>query len=157
MTRAQDLAATLNKGFDEVIKTVETLTDQQWRLKTADEGWPVCVVARHIATRSGIVGLEGITSGIPNLVAEDMNDLDARNARDAQDFADCTREEALNLLKAISDRIEQMVAGLTDEQLKARGEVVTLGSVTADQWITITMRLHIESHHGSILQTISQT
>ena len=51
MTRAQELAATLVKDFDAVIKTVKALTEEQWRLKTSSEGWPVCVVAHHIAAR----------------------------------------------------------------------------------------------------------
>ena len=157
MTRAQDLAATLVKAYGEVIKTVETLTEEQWRLKSEDEGWPLCVVARHIATRSGIIGLEGMINENPTLVAQDMEDLDSRNAQDAHEFADYTKKEALELLRDISSQIEQMVAGLTEDQLKLRGEVVTRGQVTVDQWITIMMGFHLESHYGSILRTISQT
>ncbi len=83
MTRAQELAAAFVKEIDAVIKTVEVLTGEQWRLKTAAEGWPVCAVAHHIGTRIGIVGLEGILKGDPTLTFRDIDQLDARNAQDA--------------------------------------------------------------------------
>ena len=156
MTRAQELAATFVKEFDAVIKTVEALTNEQWRLKTAAEGWPVCVVARHIATRTGIDGLEGILRNNPDWVFQDLDNLDARNAREAREFADCTKEEALDLLRRSSSRVEQLVAGLTDDQLKLRGQVLARGLVTAEQWIPIMMINHVPVHHDSIIQTISQ-
>ena len=132
MTRAQELAAEFVKEIDAVIKIVEALTNEQWRLKTAAEGWPVCVVAHHIAIRTGIDGLDGILSGNSQMVLDDssVNNLDARNA---QDFADCTKDETLVQLRHFSSRVEQLVAGLTDDQLKARGEVLARGLVTADQ------------------------
>ena len=156
MTRAQELAATLVKEFDAVIKTVKALTDEQWRLKTASEGWPVCVVAHHIAARSGIEGLEGIVSGNNTLLFNDLDDSDARNAHHASDFANCTKEEALDLLRDTSSRIEKLVAGLTDDQLKIRGEVLARVPLIAEQWITIMMLTHVPAHHDSILQTVSQ-
>ena len=156
MTRAQELAAAFVEAIDSVIKTIETLTDEQWRLKTAAEGWPACVVAHHIAVRSGIVGLEGILSGNPTLIYQDISDIDARNAQHALEFADCTKEETLDVLKHISSRVGQLVAGLTDDQLKARGEMVARGPATAEKWIAIMMLTHIVSHHDSILRTVSQ-
>ncbi|MFQ5934308.1 MAG: hypothetical protein ACE5KI_06670, partial [Dehalococcoidia bacterium] len=90
------------------------------------------------------------------LIWDDLNEVDARNARDAREFANCTKEETLDLLRQFSSRVEQLVAGLTDDQLKARGEVMARGSVTAEQWIAIMMLNHVPEHHRSILQTISQ-
>jgi hypothetical protein len=156
MTRAQELAAAFVKEIDAVIKTVEALTDEQWRLKTAGEGWLVCVVARHIATRTGFLGLDGIISGNPTQVFEDLNNLDARNAQDAREFADCTRDETLELLRGFSYRVEQLVAGLTDDQLKLRGEVMARGLVTAAQWIPLMMISHVRAHHESIIQAVSK-
>ena len=156
MTRAQELAAAFVEAIEPVIKTVEALTNEQWRLKTAGEGWPACVVAHHIAAASGIRTLEGILSGDKTLIAEDLDNLDARNAQHARDFADCTMEETLDLLRHISSDVGQLVAGLTDEQLKVRGEVLALGQVTAERWISIMMLNHTRAHHDSIVQTVSQ-
>jgi|TARA_B100001971_G_C17910557_1_gene392646 hypothetical protein len=156
MTRAQELAAAFVKEIDAVIKTVEALTSEQWRLKTAAEGWPVCVVAHHIATRTGFLGLEGILSGNPTQVFEDLNNVDAQNAQDAREFADCTKDETLEHLRHFSSRVEQVVAGLTVDQLKLRGEVMARGSVTAEQWVAIMMLNHVRAHHESIIQTVSQ-
>jgi transposase len=155
MTRAQELAAAFVEAIEAVIKTVEALTEEQWRLKTSAEGWPAGVVAHHIAARSGILGLEGIVSGNPSLLHMDLSNIDAWNAREAREFADCTKEETLDLLRHISSRVEQLVAGLTDDQLKARGEVLARGPVTTDQWIVVMMLTHVRSHHESIIQTVS--
>jgi hypothetical protein len=156
MTRAQELAAAFVEEIDAVIKTVEALTDDQWRLKTATERWPVCVVGRHIVARSGVEELERILSGNATQYWADTIELDAANAQDALDFTDCTKEEALDLLRGLSSRVEQVVGTLTVEQLKARGEVLARGPVTADQWIAIMMLNHVVAHHGSIIQTVSQ-
>ena len=154
-TRAQELAAAFVARNDTVIKTIEALTNEQWRVKTAVEGWPVCVVAQHIVARSGIEELERILSGDPTPYWTDTNELDARNAQDAREFADCTKDETLELLRHFSSRAEQLIAGLTDDQLKARGEVVIRGSVTVEQWVGIMMLNHAVAHHTSIVQTIS--
>ena len=156
MTRAQGLAAAFVEVTEAVIKTVEALTDEQWRLKTAAEGWPACVVAHHIGDNCGIDELEGILTGNPTLLFKDMDNIDGRNAQHAREFADCTKEETLDFLRHISSRVEQLVAGLTDDQLKARGEVLTRGPVTADQWIGIMMLNHVRAHHDSLVQTVSQ-
>ena len=155
MTRAQELAAAFVEAIEAVIKTVEALTEEQWRLKTSAEGWPAGVVAHHIAARSGILGLEGIVSGNPSLLHMDLSNIDAWNAREAREFAGCAKEETLDLLRHISSRVEQLVAGLTDDQLKARGEVLARGPVTTDQWIVVMMLTHVRSHHESIIQTVS--
>ena len=156
MTRTQKLVTPFLKDFDEVIKTVEALTEEQWRLKTADEGWPVGVVAHHLVAGSGIEQIEWVLSGHTTPFWADMSDLDAENAQHAGDFADCTKEETLDLLRGVSSRIEEVLGELTDEQLKLRDVTVGGGPTTIEQFILITMRLHIESHHSSILQTISQ-
>jgi len=156
MTRAQDLVAPIVKLYDEAIKTVDALTEEQWRLKTADEGWPVCVVAHHLATVSGVEQIEWVLSGHLAPFWADMNELDAMNALHARDFSECTREETLDLLRSSSSRVEKVVGALTDEQLKISGVTIGGGPTTVEQFILIMMRLHFESHHGSILQTISQ-
>ena len=156
MTRAQELSAAFVKEFDAVIKTVEALTDEQWRMKTSGEGWPACFAAHHIAERSGIVGLDGILSANQTRIFEDLNDLDARNAREMREFADCTKEETLDRLRLTSSSVGQLIAGLTDDQLKIRGEVIARGPVTAGQWITIFMLNHVREHHDCIVQTSSQ-
>ena len=157
MTRAQELAATFVKEFDAVIKTVEALTNEQWRLKTVSEGWPACFTAYHIGLRTGFVGLEGIISGKPTLIFEDLNELDAQNARELREHANCTNEETLEFLRHTSSRVGQVLADLTDDQLKTRGDsLLTRGAATAEQWIGIMMINHVRVHHDSILQTISQ-
>ena len=156
MTRAQDLITTFGKDYDEVIKTVEALTEEQWRLKTADESWPVGVVAHHLAAQTGIEAIEWALSGHSNPFWADMNALDAANVQHARDFADCTKEETLEDLRGTFSHVVEVIGALTDEQLKSRCLTVGGGPSTIEQFILITIRLHIESHHGSIPKTISQ-
>jgi len=156
ITRAQDLVAPIVKLYDEVIKTVEALTEDQLRSKTADEGWPVCVVAHHLATVNGVEQIEWILSGHSAPFWADMNEVDAMNAQHARDFSKCTKAETLDFLKGVSSRVEAVVGAITDEQLKISGVTIGRGPTTVEQFILIMMPLHIESHHGSILQTISQ-
>ena len=156
MTRAQDLVAPIVKLYDEAIKTVEALTEEQLQLKTADEGWPVCVVAHHLAAVSGDEPIEWVLSGHSAPFWTDMNEVDAINAQHARDFSECTKEEILNLLRDASSRVEKVVGALTDEQLKIRGVTIGGGPTTVEQFILIMIPLHFESHHESILQTISQ-
>ena len=156
MTRAQELTATFLKGFNAVIKTVEALTDEQWRLKTAEEGWTVGVVAHHLAVSTGLDQIEWGLSGHSTPLFTDMNEADAANARHARDFADCTKEETLELLKDVASRIKAVFGALTDEQLQSTGLAVGGGPTTVEQLLLIIFPLHIESHHESILLTISQ-
>ena len=157
MAQAEDLVSTFVKGYGEAIKTVEALTDEQWRLTTEDEGWPVCVVAHHLAAQSGVQTLEWILSGQSTPFWADENELNAENAQHARDFSDCTKEETLDFLRDVFSRFEEVVGALTDEQLQMRGATFGGEPTTVEQFILITMRLHIESHHGSILQAISQS
>ena len=157
MTRAQDLLVTFRKDFDEAVKTVEALTEEQWRMKTAEEGWPVGVVAHHLAAVAGLEQLEWVLSGHSTPFRVDINAQDAMNAQDARDFVDGTKEETLDIFRDVSSRVEKVIAALTDEQLEMRGTTAGGRPFTVEQWITITMRNHIEAHHGSILQTISET
>ena len=156
MTRAQDLIAPYIKANDAFIKIVEALTDQQWRLKTADEGWPVRVVARHIAIRCGIEELEWVLSSPSTPFWANMDELDAVNAQHARDFADCTKEETLDRLRDASSRVKEVLGALTDEQLKIRGQTVSGGPAAVEQWIGIYMPNHVKLHEASILRTISQ-
>ncbi|MFQ5872952.1 MAG: DinB family protein [Dehalococcoidia bacterium] len=156
MTRAQDLIAPLIRANYEFIKVVEALTDEQWRLKTVDEGWPVCVVARHIAIRCGIEEVEWILSGHLTPFWANMDELDAANAQHARDFANCSKEEALDRLRDVSSRVEDVLGALTDEQLEIRAQFVGRGPATVEQWIRVMMPNHVELHQASILRTISQ-
>ena len=155
MTRAQELTAIFLKGFGAVIKTVEALTDEQWRLKTAEEGWTVGVVAHHLAVTTGLDQITWGLSGHSTPLFADMNAADAENARHARDFVDCTKEETLEVLKDVASRAEAVFSALTDEQLKTTGLAVGGGPTTVEQLMLIMFPLHIESHHGSILKTIS--
>ena len=144
MTQAQDLVATFLKVYDEAIKTVEALTEEQWGLKTTNESWPVGVVAHHLAAQTGIEAVEWNLSGHSTPFWTDMNALDAANAQHARDFADCTKEETLELLRGTSSHVVEVIGALTDEQLKTRCLTVGGGPSTVEQFVMITVCLHIE-------------
>ena len=72
MTRAQELIAPFLKDFNEAIETFEVLSEEQWRLKTANEDWPVGVVAHHLAVASGFEQIEWRLNGRSTPLVADM-------------------------------------------------------------------------------------
>ncbi len=155
-TRAQDLIAAFIEANDALIKTVEALTREEWRLQTAEEGWPVGVVAHHLGTESGVEPLKRILNGDLTPFWADSDEVDALNAQHARDFASCTKEETLGLLRRNTSHVAKVLGALTDEQLKVRCEPVGGWPVTLEQFIVIMMPNHVVSHHQSILRIISQ-
>ena len=155
MTRAQELVAAFDEVSEAYFKTVEELTDEQWRLKTTAEGWSVAAVAHHIAFANGVEQLEGILRGDAKKGLIDTDEIDAQNAQHAGEFADCTKKETLDLARHAFSSVGRLLGRVTDEQVNTRGEVPG-GSDTIDHWLGNVMVNHVVSHHESIIETISQ-
>jgi uncharacterized damage-inducible protein DinB len=149
-TQAQQLAAQLQQVTDEVIKTVEGLSDAQWKATSKTEGWPVGVVAHHIATSyqgiSGMVQAMAAGQPLPPLTPEM---IDQGNAQHAKEHANCTREETLALLRQSGPAAQQALGSLTDEQL-ARTAPVFGQQMSARQAVEFILIGHPRQHLQSI-------
>ena len=115
--RAEALAARVEKGAAELAKFAEGLSDQEWR-KAVRDGRPVGVCVHHVASVYPIeIQLaQGIASGkaITDVTWEAVADM---NAKHASDFANTTKEEAIDLLRRNSKEAATAVRSFTDEQL----------------------------------------
>jgi hypothetical protein len=116
--RAASLAAAFEQANNAVIESIESCSEAELRTPTSGEGWPVVVVAHHLALSypaiAGMVQLLATGQIVPPL---SMSDLDAFNAQHAKDAADVSREETLRVLRENGSAATELVRAFTDEQL----------------------------------------
>ncbi|MCI0890515.1 MAG: DinB family protein [Chloroflexi bacterium] len=154
--RSEALAAKFEAANNDVIATIEAASDEQWKTVCADEGWSVGVVAHHIGGGHPLIAglVQGLASGadIPPLTSEQ---LDQANAQHANDHANCTKEETLEMLRTGGSTAASAVRGLTDEQLD-RSSTVIAGApdMTVEQVIENVMIGSVTGHHASIKKAI---
>jgi uncharacterized protein (TIGR03083 family) len=147
--RARALADRFEQANRELVATVERLSDAQWKAKTAGEGWPVGVVAHHVA--GGHAGIAGLVQKIANGESFPMPDLDRMNAEHAAQYAHATKAETLALLRQNAAAAAATVRSLSDAQLDRVGGP---RAMSAEQTIERILIGHIHDHHGSIRKTI---
>src|SRR4029453_11284519 len=113
--RAAALADDFQRVNDDLMQLVEELSDAQWATRTDAEGWPVAVAARHIAWAHQFLTdrVRAISEGQP-LPPKPEGGMDAHNARDAEQYADVTRDEVLALLRTNGANAASLVRGLSD-------------------------------------------
>src|SRR5215212_11947043 len=116
--RAAALADAFESANNQVIAAVEGCTPDQWGRTCQDEGWSVGVAAHHVAVNHPIIaGLVQLVANGQPLPAITMEMIDAGNAQHAQEYANVSRDETLELLRRDGAAAASMVRGLTDEQL----------------------------------------
>ena len=116
--RAASLADDFQRANDDLIQLVEELSDAQWATRTDAEGWPVAVAARHVAWAHQFLTdrARAVSEGRP-LPPMPPGGIDAHNARDAEQYADVTRDEVLGMLRTNGAEAAGLVRSLSDEQL----------------------------------------
>ena len=156
MSRAEDLAMRFEQANVDVIAAVEACTEEQWRKQCAGEGWGIGVVAHHIAgaypTIAGIA--QGIATGqeLPSIT---MEMIDHGNAQHANEFANCTKAEVLELLRSNGASAAGAVQGMSEAQLDKAAPLGPLGPdpVSAQQVIENILIGHAQGHLQSIQAT----
>src|SRR6266545_4546668 len=147
--RAEALAKQFETKAQEATAMLEGLSDADWKKTTSAEGWPVGVVAHHMAG-----GHKTIADGKP---APDltMDMLHAMNAKHAEEHANCTKTETLALHKKNAAAAAALVRGLGDTDLDRSGTL--LRGMPAMNAAQITERVligHLDEHVGSIRGTV---
>src|SRR5947207_208150 len=115
--RTEQYAKQLEEANAELIAMVESCPDSKWNARTGPEGWPVNVLAHHIA--SGHSGISGMALAVANgqpLRPFTPEMLHAMNAKHAEEQANCTKAETLALLREGGAAAARAVRGLGDEQ-----------------------------------------
>lgn len=133
--RADSISGRIKSFAEEVITFVENLTDSDW-IKICDwEKWSVGVTARHIGAGhfaiSKMAAMIVNGEGLPPLSMDQINEM---SDKDSREHADCTKAEALELLRKNSEELTTFAAGLTDDELDRKGSMPAFGGeVTTEQ------------------------
>jgi len=113
--RAQTLAAQFERSSHAVIVFTERCSVNDWRIITEDERWPAGVVCRHIA-RGFEVHAELIRRAVTGqpLTGHTWETVHESNAQHAREWANCTKDETLALLRHDSNEAAAVVRQLSD-------------------------------------------
>jgi hypothetical protein len=116
-TRAQALAERFEQTSEEFAALVEGCSDADWRSVCKGEGWSVGVTAHHVA--GGFGRQRGWLASAANgeALKRPAGGPDPINAQHAQEFADVTREETLEVARRDAVALTAAIRALTDEQL----------------------------------------
>ena len=150
--RAETLAARFEQVNQELIDVIEECSEEQWRSACSGEGWSVGVTAHHVALDTallaGMVRVMASGQSFPPLTGEGS---DEANARHAQEHADCTKQETLDLLRREVPIAAGVLRGLSDEQLGRTAEVLAGAQhLSTEHVIQGFLIAHVSEHLGSI-------
>jgi hypothetical protein len=135
--RAKDISERIEKFSAEVVSFVENLSDEDWKRVCEWEQWPVGATARHLGAGhfaiSGMLGMIIKGEDLPQLTMDQVN---AMSKKSAQKHADCTKAEALEMLRKNGAELAEFVSGLSENDFDRRGSMPAFGGeVTAEQFI----------------------
>jgi hypothetical protein len=122
--RADALAGTFEQLNSEVLAVIEDCSDVQWRTPTAAEGWPVGVVAHHIASTLPYL-TEWATAASQErdlgVIPERINEV---NAQHAVDHGACTQAETCTLLLANGAATARAIRAIDDAHLDRSATII---------------------------------
>lgn len=150
--RAEQLAVKLEQVTGDATKTIEEISDEQWRETCEAEGWSVAATAHHIA--GGYAPISGFIQAVASgqkPPALPIDQLDQGNAEHAKQFADCSKDETLNMLREGSGGAIQAVRAMTDVQLDISGDFIAgAPPMTAEQMTQNVLIGHAAGHLESL-------
>jgi len=155
--RGETFAKQFEAKVKEATAVIEKLSDADWKKVTAAEKWPVGVTAHHIA--SAHQGIGGIMKMLadgkpgPNMPMEGLHQM---NAKHAQDFANCTKSETLELHKKNAAAAAALLRSIDDATFDKSSTVFSgAPAMSAGQMAGI-LSSHIDEHIGSIRATVGK-
>lgn len=158
LTIAASSANALAQKFTEInaalIDAVAKCSTEQWRRPIAGEPRPVGVIAHHVSEVERFFA--GVLSGAIPDVALTMADIDANNARHAEDHANTSQEETVAALRANGEALVQAIAGLSAADLQESAFSIDGQELTNEQIIQFGVIGHFEEHLASIRAVIGE-
>src|SRR5262245_31388799 len=116
--RVEALAVRLEEGARALADFAGTLTEAEWRTPIPHDGRRVGVVIHHVASVYPVeIHLAQVLASGQPVTGVVWDDVHAMNAQHAAQFADVTKEAALELLRANAAVAAAAIRALTDEQL----------------------------------------
>jgi len=124
--RADALAERLELGAVALAEFAATLSQSEWNTKVPGDVRKVGVVVHHVASVYPLeIQLALKVAERHRIAGVTMADVHVMNAKHAAEFAEISRDAAVDLLRRNSMSAAAVVRGLTDEQL-AHAEPVSL-------------------------------
>jgi hypothetical protein len=150
--RADRLAELFELANQEFLETIESLTHEDWMLFCPSENRRVGIVAHHVAyDYAAVTGmLRALAAGKSRPITAEH--LDERNARHAELYANCIKDETIQLLREDGQRGAAAIRELDDELLDAIHVVPFMSQlpVTLEQFINVSFIDHHAEHLASI-------
>jgi uncharacterized damage-inducible protein DinB len=149
---ADELASRFGSVNDELVALLESCSADDWRARCADEKWPVCAVAHHVATANRVVAswIRRVAQGTSIAVTREM--IDQGNDQNAEAHADCDQRETIDLLRQNGAGAMNTIRALSDEQLHTTAAMGPANerAMSAQQVIERVLIQHVEGHLASI-------
>lgn len=156
--RSERLASEFKEINDELIALVSGCTVEEWKQPSVDEGWPVGVVAHHVASViPAFIGIvEQVATGATLSLRVSMEEVNEGNARHARDYGGVSQEEVLELLRTNGGRAESVLRGLTDEQLAHTTSAFPAGELSLAEVVERIVIGHSHQHLASLRATLAE-
>jgi len=150
--RAKDIADKIKVFSEEVIAFVENLNEVQWTKVCEWEEWPVGATVYHLG--AGHLAISNLAKMIikgEDLPPLSMDQINAMSKKQAQDHVDCTKTDALKVLRENGAAMVAFTAGLSDDELDRKGSMPAFqGEVTTEQLIRFVIFDSAAQHFESI-------
>lgn len=151
--RSEALAEKLAAANQRLLEAVEASTPAQWKARCGDGDWSQEFAAAHAAESIGSIA--GMVEALANgqaMPPVSMEQIDQMNAASHAAFTGRTPAEVAAMIRESSPKAFAMVAGLSDEQLDRRVQLLAgAPPLPVAQVIEMILIGHAEQHTQSIL------
>ena len=156
--RAKNISERIKSFANEVIIFVESLTHSDWTKVCDVENWSVGVTARHIgAGHFAISKMAAMIVRGEDLPPLSMDQINTMSDKDSRKHADCTKVEALELLRKNSTELTALAVGLTDDELDRKGSMPAFGGeVTTEQLVDFIIFQSAAQHFDSMRAAVGK-
>jgi hypothetical protein len=139
--RSEALAERLEVGALALAQFARGLTNEQWQTRVPHDGRTIGVIVHHVATMYPLeIRLALLLSGGQPVTGVTWDDVARLNAAHAMEFANVTREAALELLDRNSRSAAAAIRALSDAELDRAAPI----SLNADA--PLTCQFMLEDH-----------
>jgi hypothetical protein len=152
-TRSENLARRVQQANDDLLRAVESTTEEKWNAKCADGEWSRGFAAFHAATSIGFgTGiLQGIAEGQPFTPTTRAAIDEGNAAMNKQHGSTCQKAETIDLINSSAPGAAQMVRSLSDAQLDRKVTLLEgMPEFTVEQVIEMLFVGHPNRHRESI-------
>jgi hypothetical protein len=154
--RIEEALAQFDEVHADVVVFVRDCTERDWRERTTVEGWPVGVVAHHIAVgyTTAMGWIDHLRRSEPVPGNEDTHD--EGNALHAAEFASTTKGRTLADLEANAARFREFLVGITAEEMPREAEHGPAGGhvISVERMVGATAR-HPRAHLDNMIAAVS--